>query len=121
MKLASAKTVGKSLNGKRRKKPEILAVAKLDRPPLTLQVLWGCRVYNSTPEEAAQTAVTDLLEYLSQGGVVRNQHNGGDNPSGIAAEPQGIAAPRGPRSSGCLGASPVASAGSSFRRARLQA
>jgi hypothetical protein len=73
VKLASAKTVGKSLNGKRRKKPEILAVAKLDRPPLTLQVLWGCRVYNSTPEEAAQTAVTDLLEYLSQGGVVQVQ------------------------------------------------
>jgi hypothetical protein len=73
VKLASAKTVGKSLNGKRRKKPEILAVAKLDRLPLRLQVLWGCRVYNSTPEEAAQTAVTDLLEYLSQGGVVQVQ------------------------------------------------
>jgi hypothetical protein len=29
---------------------------------LTLQVLWGCEVYNASPEEAARKVVTDLLE-----------------------------------------------------------
>ena len=73
MKPSSSKAVGKSPNGKQSKKPGIPAVAKLGRPPLTLQVLWGCRVYDSTPEEAAQTAVTDLLEQLSRGGTVSVQ------------------------------------------------
>lgn len=40
------------------------------KPRLTLQVLWGCEVYNAAPREAAQRVVADLFEQLSQGGSV---------------------------------------------------
>jgi hypothetical protein len=41
-----------------------------NRTVLTVQVLWGCQAYNTTPEEAAQRVVSDLFEQLSKGGSV---------------------------------------------------
>ena len=43
---------------------------KQDTAVLTVQVLWGCQAYNTTPEEAAQRIVADLFDQLSQGGNV---------------------------------------------------
>lgn len=35
---------------------------------LTVQVLWACHAWNTTPEEAAKQVVADLYEHLSRGG-----------------------------------------------------
>jgi len=40
------------------------------RTVLTVQVLWGCQAYNTTPEEAARRVVADLFEQLQRGGKV---------------------------------------------------
>lgn len=40
-----------------------------ERTVLTVQVLWGCQAYNTTPQETAPTVVADLFEQLSRGGV----------------------------------------------------
>ena len=37
---------------------------------LTVQVLWACHAWNTTPEEAAKQVVADLYEHLSRGGSV---------------------------------------------------
>ena len=37
---------------------------------LTVQVLWACHAWNTTPEEAAKQVVADLLDHLSRGGNV---------------------------------------------------
>jgi len=37
---------------------------------LTVQVLWGCKAWNATPEEAAQQVVADLFNELARGGSV---------------------------------------------------
>ena len=37
---------------------------------LTVQVLWGCQAHNTTPQEAAQRVVADLLKHLLEGGSV---------------------------------------------------
>ncbi|MFZ0859139.1 MAG: hypothetical protein WCA27_18325 [Candidatus Sulfotelmatobacter sp.] len=44
--------------------------AEQETTALTVQVLWGCRVYNTTPGETPQRVVADLFEQLSQGGTV---------------------------------------------------
>jgi predicted methyltransferase len=40
---------------------------------LTVQVLWACHAWNTTPEEAAKQVVADLYEHLSRGGSVSVQ------------------------------------------------
>ena len=40
---------------------------------LTVQVLWACHAWNTTPEEAAKQVVADLYEHLSCGGSVQVQ------------------------------------------------
>jgi hypothetical protein len=37
---------------------------------LTVQVLWACHAWNTTPEEAAQQIVADLFDQLARGGSV---------------------------------------------------
>ncbi len=37
---------------------------------LTVQVLWACHAWNTTPKEAAKQVVADLFEHLSRGGSV---------------------------------------------------
>jgi len=37
---------------------------------LTVQVLWACHAWNTTPEQAAQQVVADLYEHLARGGSV---------------------------------------------------
>ena len=37
---------------------------------LTVQVLWACHAWNTTPEEAAKQIVADLYAHLSRGGTV---------------------------------------------------
>ncbi len=37
---------------------------------LTVQVLWACHAWNTTPEDAAKQVVADLYEHLSRGGSV---------------------------------------------------
>jgi hypothetical protein len=37
---------------------------------LTVQALWACHAWNSTPQEAGQQVVADLFEHLSRGGSV---------------------------------------------------
>ncbi len=48
----------------------VVAVNGIETTALTVQVLWGCRVYNTTPGETPQRVVADLFEQLSQGGTV---------------------------------------------------
>ena len=50
--------------------PRLGKVENNAKPRLTLQVLWGCEVYNAEPREAARKVVADLLEQLSHGGAV---------------------------------------------------
>ena len=51
------------------KSPKSEAVEQ-KRTVLTVQVLWGCQAYNTTPEGAARRVVADLFEQLSRGGNV---------------------------------------------------
>jgi hypothetical protein len=51
-------------------KPAQSGPVEQQRPVLTVQVLFGCQAYNTTPEEAAHKVVADLFEQLSQGGSV---------------------------------------------------
>ena len=37
---------------------------------LTVQVLWACHAWNTTPDEAARQVVADLYAHLSRGGSV---------------------------------------------------
>ena len=37
---------------------------------LTVQVLWACHAWNTTPEDAAKQVVADLVDHLSRGGNV---------------------------------------------------
>jgi len=37
---------------------------------LTVQVLWACHAWNTTPKEAAKQVVADLFDHLSRGGSV---------------------------------------------------
>ena len=37
---------------------------------LTVQVLWACHAWNTTPKEAAKQVVADLFDHLSRGGNV---------------------------------------------------
>ena len=37
---------------------------------LTVQVLWACHAWNTTPQEAAQQVVADLFDLLARGGSV---------------------------------------------------
>ena len=37
---------------------------------LTVQVLWACHAWNTTPEKAAKQVVADLYQHLSRGGSV---------------------------------------------------
>ena len=45
-------------------------VIEHQRIMLTVQVLWACHAWNTTPEEAAKQVVADLYEHLSHGGSV---------------------------------------------------
>jgi len=44
--------------------------AKKTSVMLTVQVLWACHAWNTTPEEAAKQVVADLFDHLSRGGNV---------------------------------------------------
>jgi phosphoribosyl-dephospho-CoA transferase len=67
-KATASKDVIKAKRDHRAQKPE--EMKPIAKPRLTLQVLWGCEVYNAIPKEAARKVVADLLEQLSQGGAV---------------------------------------------------
>ena len=45
---------------------------------LTVQVLWACHAWNTTPEEAAKQVVADLFDHLSRGGSVSVHVEGSD-------------------------------------------
>lgn len=45
---------------------------------LTVQVLWACHAWNTTPEKAAKQVVADLLAHLSRGGSVSVHVEGSD-------------------------------------------
>ena len=44
----------------------------------TVQVLWACHAWNTTPEKAAKQVVADLYEHLSRGGSVSVHVEGPD-------------------------------------------
>lgn len=52
------------------KKTSVNSEAVKKSTMLTVQVLWACHAWNTTPEEAAKQVVADLYEHLSRGGSV---------------------------------------------------